>query len=277
MTEGSLAPFACPACCAPLDRAAPDAAVCRGAGAHKFPLEEGAPVFVAASPEDEAALAATAAAYSEWKATQPRAWSRQRERVWRAVIGHARQAAPPPGVFADIGAGGGGLAAMAARANYQAAAIDAAVPPPGPYVRACASMTALPFADGSLRVAAYCASLHYASDVDAALREAARALDPAGALVLALTPLHRTGIAAESAAETTRSHMRAAASEGDLAESYRHLLEADLVASLVRAGFAPEAHPSGFSATFRALRAAKERLAGEEFARFPILVARRKP
>jgi len=274
VSPGVLDAFRCPSCRAPLEVSERAAAICQGAARHEFPLRDSAPSFLSEADGSADTLEAVAGAYAKWIKEAGGRWNRERRRVWRSMLDAAREAAPPPGLFADLGAGDGGLAAAAARERYQAVALDAALPPEGPYLRAAASFTALPFGDGALRVAAYSASLHYADDLVLALKEARRALRPDGALIVGLTPVHLTARGAAGAAETTRHEIRALASEGPLSESYRHLTLEELEGALGSAGFVFEVRPSGLSAGFLAVRAVKSRIAGTEFARFPLVVGR---
>jgi len=205
----------------------------------------------------------------------PDPWARQRRQTWDALLHTAQELAPPPGVFADLGSGDGGLARRAARLGYQAFAVDVLPFPRSPDIERIRSrFETLPFADGALRVAAMCASLHYAPDVAAALAEARRTLAAKGVLLVALTPVHRNAPAANGAAESTRRLVRQAGGSGPIALGYRHLVESDLRAAFDRAAFSVEALDRLYGLRFRLVRALLSRATGQEYARFPLFVAR---
>lgn len=262
----------CPLCHFPLVEMSPNAVECRGPLKHVFPVVEGAPLLLVETAGRAVSLQGLAADYRAWAAQWGMRWDGQRRKIWRAVLRAAARAAPPPGAFADLGAGNGGLAALAAHAGYDAIALDAAMPEKGPYVRAGADFEALPLEDGSLRVAAFVAALHYSQDLRAALGEARRVLDDQGVMVVALTPIHFTPEGAASAADTTRREIRAATGDRGLAAAYHHLTRPELVEALEAAGFLVEERPSGLGMGERAARQARALLAGDAMARFPLLV-----
>lgn len=274
MTGQPLDAFACPVCARALAEDGTQAVRCAGSPPHSFVVRDGAPILFPEGPERSAALAAMGEAYAKWAESRGGRWDRERRRVWRTVIREAIAAAPPPGVFADIGAGGGGLAAMAAHARYRAIAIDATLPPEGPYLRAAADFESVPLAPASVRVAALVASLHYADDITRVLRRVREVLHPDGLLVIALTPVHGTADGAKGAAATTQGEIREAAGDAPLASAYRHLTRAELAGALQAAGFASEERGSGLSPWYSAARTLKERASGDEFASFPLLLCR---
>ena len=274
MTGEALDGFVCPVCRARLAREGAEGLRCAGASPHAFPVRAGAPVLLPDGAGQALALESIADAASKWAAARGDRWEAARRKVWKAVVRASLEVAPPPGMFADLGAGGAGLASLAAHARYQAVALDAGMPPEGPYLRAAASFEALPLADGSLRVAAFVASLHYASDLRGALREAARVLGEGGALLIALTPVHSTEGGAADAAASTREEIQAHVGDNTLSDTYKHLTRAELWGALDAAGFQVEERRPGFGAGYAALRAARARVSGSEFASFPLLLCR---
>ena len=247
---------------------------CAGSPVHEFPLAGGAPVLLPQGEDRAVALAGIAEAASRWAAARGDRWEAARRKVWKTVMATSLEVAPPPGMFADLGAGGAGLASLAAHARYQAVAIDAGMPPEGPYLRAAASFDALPLRDGALRVAAFVASLHYATDVTTALREVRRVVGEDGLLVVALTPVHASEEGAADASATTAGGIRDAVGENALSPVYRHLVREQLHDSLVLAGFAVEERPSGLGSIFQATRRLKAAVTRSEFADFPLLLCR---
>lgn len=103
------------------------------------------------------------------------------------------------GSVIDIGAGCGWLAADLARRDWQAAAVDITVHGGDglasaqfhsiEVLLARAEMEALPFASSSVDLAVFNASLHYASTITSALREAARVVRPGGTLAVLDSPV----------------------------------------------------------------------------------------
>jgi len=271
-----LVGFVCPACRGALERAAPETVRCAGSAHHVFPVRAGAPVLLPDADDQAVALAGIAEAAAQWAAARGDRWEAARRRVWKAIVRASVEDAPPPGMFADLGAGGAGLATLAAHARYQAVAIDAGMPPEGPYLRAAASFEALPLADGALRVAAFVASLHYAASVGRALAEARRALRADGLLFIALTPVHATEGGADDAAASTAEGIRGAVGDNELSRVYRHLVRDELLQTLASAGFSVEERPSGLGPLFHATRAARGTLARSELAQFPLLLCRPK-
>ena len=169
-------------------------------------------------------------------------YPRTRARAWQAVVHHAVARAPPPGVFLDVGAWDGGLAAMAQAAGYEAIAVDADA---DARAQVRADMESLPLRDGTCRVVALCASLHHAKRPQVALAEAARLLGPGGIVALALTP-----------------------------QGPGHLRTADLRAHLAAHGLVVDVAPFPLGA-LGAWRRAKAALTRRTYASFPLVLARR--
>ena len=116
----------------------------------------------------------------------------------------ARAASPRPLHVLDLGAGNGWLARRVMQAGHRATALDVRTDavdglgaaaafrgrPPGVPGRVAGSFEALPVASGVADLAVFNASLHYALDLGAALREAARAVAPGGRIVVLDSPFY---------------------------------------------------------------------------------------
>ena len=119
----------------------------------------------------------------------------------RRVIRPAVRAGERPRVL-DLGAGNGWLAYRVSGAGADATAVDlrddavdglaagAPLAARAPFHRVAATFGALPLRDGSYDVALFNASLHYAMDLPAVLREAARVVRPGGRLVVLDSPFY---------------------------------------------------------------------------------------
>ncbi len=104
----------------------------------------------------------------------------------------------------DLGAGNGWLSYRVAREGHRAIALDIrddtvdGLGAAEPYVqrshgaieRVVASFADIPFADGSVDLAVFNASIHYALDLGQALREAARVVHPGGMLAILDSPFY---------------------------------------------------------------------------------------
>jgi SAM-dependent methyltransferase len=118
----------------------------------------------------------------------------------------------------DLGAGNGWLCHRAAREGHRAVALDvrddavdglgAAAPfldgRDGGFRRVAASFEALPFRARRFDLVVFNASLHYALDLRAALREAARVARRGGRLVVLDSPFYRRDAAGEAMVEEKR-------------------------------------------------------------------------
>ena len=122
--------------------------------------------------------------------------------VSRVLTPFARDAARRLRIL-DLGAGNGWLAARAARAGHLALALDvrdddvdglgAAAPfvdERTSFARVAASFEALPVPDHAFDVVVFNAALHYATNLGATLREAARVTAPGGRIVVVDSPFY---------------------------------------------------------------------------------------
>ncbi|MEM7093857.1 MAG: class I SAM-dependent methyltransferase [Actinomycetota bacterium] len=178
----------------------------------------------------------------------------------------------------DVGAGCGWLAARLADAGWRAAAIDitvdggdglaAARHHDADLLLARADMGALPFAQGSIDLVVFNASLHYAADVAASLREAQRVIRSNGRVVVMDSPIfHDTAAGAAMVQEFDRSvHQRhglaPAAHQGPGFVTWDELVPFDL------ARIDPA---DGFRDRFHRWRGARR--AGREVAQRPLLIS----
>lgn len=122
------------------------------------------------------------------------------------------------GRLVDIGAGCGWLAAHLAADGWHAAAVDvvveggdglgAAAHHDADLLLLRADMEALPFASGSIDLAVFNASLHYAADIDGALAEARRVLGPDGVLVVLDSPVFTDPTAGAEMVQEFADHAR---------------------------------------------------------------------
>jgi SAM-dependent methyltransferase len=127
------------------------------------------------------------------------------------VLQPLERAVRRPLLMLDLGAGNGWLSYRLARRGHLAAAIDLLANPQdglGAYVHYAAAFTPvqaefdrLPFDAAQFDLAIFNASLHYAVDYAATLREALRVLQPAGQIVILDSPLYRSS---ESGAQMVR-------------------------------------------------------------------------
>ena len=178
----------------------------------------------------------------------------------------------------DLGAGCGWLAAHLARDRWQAAAIDITVDGGDglaaarhhrePLLLIRAEMSALPFADDSVDLAVFNASLHYAADVTAALAEARRVVRPRGYLAVIDSPIFHSPVAGHAMVDEFAQSAR---------QAHGFAPPAHLGAGFVtwqqveQFGFTPIVMASGPRARFHQWRGARR--AGREVAQRPQLVA----
>ncbi|MBN1641588.1 MAG: methyltransferase domain-containing protein [Anaerolineae bacterium] len=166
----------------------------------------------------------------------PALYWRVRRESYRALLRLLEAEGPPPdaGPVADLGAGVGWLAFRLAQIGYHTLAVDASVDDAfglgaaAPYLERAQHRLLLvqgdlehpPLRAGAWSAAILNASLHYARDLDAALREVTRALRPGGRLIVMDSPIARIPVSGTG--------------RGD-----RHLGTRELDAALERAGLRP--------------------------------------
>lgn len=140
----------------------------------------------------------------------------------RVLAPLAREAGRPLRVL-DLGAGNGWLCHRAARLGHHPAAVDVREDGvdglgaaagydahlPRPFPRVAASFEALPVRDGAYDLAVFNASLHYALDLGAALREAARVVRPGGRIAVLDSPFYRRAGDGDAMVAEKRAHAAA--------------------------------------------------------------------
>lgn len=171
----------------------------------------------------------------------------------RVLAPLAREAGRPLRI-ADLGAGNGWLSYRAAVLGHEptafdvrddavdglgaAAGYDAHLP--RPFERAAASFDALPSRDGTFDVAVFNASLHYAIDLSAVLREAVRVTRPGGRIAILDSPFYRRDADGRAMVDEKRRH--AAARFGAHADALTGL---PFIEYLTRARLADASAPLG--------------------------------
>ena len=150
--------------------------------------------------------------------------------VARVLTPLARDAGRPLRLL-DLGAGNGWLSYRMMTLGHHATAVDvrddavdglgaaAGYDPhlPKPFERFVASFDALPVRGGSYDLAVFNASLHYALDLAATLREAVRAVRPGGRIAILDSPFYRRAADGEAMVAEKRRH--AAERFGDRADA----------------------------------------------------------
>lgn len=140
----------------------------------------------------------------------------------RVLAPMAREAGRPLRIL-DLGAGNGWLCYRTALLGHAPTAVDVrddAVDGlgaaagydahlPKPFERAAASFDALPVRDGAYDVTVFNAALHYALDLAATLREAARTVRPGGRLVILDSPFYRRDADGEAMVAEKRAYAAA--------------------------------------------------------------------
>jgi SAM-dependent methyltransferase len=126
---------------------------------------------------------------------------RLRRHTWGTVRRHVIRPAPPALRIADVGAGVGWLSNRLTHDGHALHAVDlfvdrhdglaAARHFETSFPRSQAEMDALPFADASVDVVVFNASLHYSTNYERTLREALRVLAPDGRIVVMDSPIYR--------------------------------------------------------------------------------------
>ncbi len=145
------------------------------------------------------------------------------------VVVPLRRAAGRPLQVLDLGAGNGWLSYRLALAGDECTAIDirdddidglgaaAALQRHAPFACVPASFDALPVADGVADLAIFNAALHYATDLAATLREAARAVRSGGRLVILDSPFYARAI--DGAAMVAEKHAQSVSRFGARADT----------------------------------------------------------
>jgi SAM-dependent methyltransferase/uncharacterized protein YbaR (Trm112 family) len=220
-----LSVFACPVCRGTLDLE-PDSLSCTGCRT-QYPLRDNTVHLV--PPTEVERLDAMAEEYRKmrladgWRPMTPVQQQMLPEagpagydslywRVRRESLAALKHAVPlrdnhhNVGIAADIGSGTGWLAYRLTTYGYRTIALDASIDEDfglggceiyrklcdGRLIAVRGDLGYLPFQKGSLHLAVYNASLHYADDIHATLSQARQSLAPTGLLVVMDTPVSRT-------------------------------------------------------------------------------------
>ena len=178
----------------------------------------------------------------------------------RRVIAPAVRAGERPRVL-DLGAGNGWLAWRVSLAGCDAMAVDlrddavdglaagAPLAARAPFHRVAATFDALPLRDASYDVVLFNASLHYAVDLPAVLREAARVVRPGGRLLVLDSPFY--ALARDGDAMVAEKHREGTARYGERAAA---LLAVPCVEYLTAARLAEATADSGLAWRRRRVR-----------------------
>lgn len=203
---------------------------------------------------------------------QPALYWQVRRQSFCALLAILAREGPPPahGPAADLGAGTGWLSYRLAQIGYTVLAVDASRDADwglGAAARIYLPQVAFALAQGDLEhpplqteklaLIILNASLHYAADLEAALRRLARALKPGGRLGVLDTPIAR--------------RPRPGTGQGD-----RHLGRQELHEALLAAGLSPRWVPVRRGARWR-LHQAKAWLKRDALFSFPLILADRRP
>lgn len=173
--------------------------------------------------------------------------------VARVLTPLARELGRPLRIL-DLGAGNGWLSYRMTMLGHDATAVDvrddsvdglgaaAGYDPhlPKPFRRYVASFDALPVRGGAHDLAVFNASLHYALDLGATLREAVRAVGPGGRIAVLDSPFYRRAADGEAMVAEKRRH--AAERFGERAED---LVSLPFIEYLTRARLAEASAPLG--------------------------------
>jgi SAM-dependent methyltransferase len=163
----------------------------------------------------------------------------------------------------DLGAGNGWLSYRAATLGHASTAVDvrddavdglgaaAGYDPhlPKPLEKVVASFDALPVRGGSCDVAVFNASLHYALDLEATLREAVRTVRPGGRIAILDSPFYRR--AADGEAMVAEKRREAARRFGERADA---LVSLPFIEFLTRARLAEASAALGLKWTRHRVR-----------------------
>jgi SAM-dependent methyltransferase len=136
----------------------------------------------------------------QWS-VRARSWEAFERRVLRPAQRRADVRAAGPLRLLDLGAGNGWLAHRAAVAGAESLALDVrvdrvdglgAAPIDSPMERVAASFDAIPLRDATFDVVVFNASLHYAEELGAVLREARRVARTGARVVVLDSPFYRS-------------------------------------------------------------------------------------
>ncbi len=141
------------------------------------------------------------------------------------------------------------------------------------FERICAEIDRLPFLSGSIDAVICNASLHYATQVQEVVSEAARVLRPGGVFVVMNSPVYLDEESAKRAERDFRDHLGRLGANVDVVSSYNHFTRQQLETALSNSfGRVLEA-PFDPGKMFRWTRRVKGIVLGMELASFPILYA----
>jgi SAM-dependent methyltransferase len=212
---------------------------------------------------------------------------RIRRRTWATVQDRVVAGLPPRSRIVDIGAGVGWLSNRLTQLGHDVHAVDLSVDEldglaaarhfETEFPRSQAEMDALPFADASVDLVVYNASLHYSTDYTRTLGEALRVLAPGGRVVVVESPIYDTHAA--GVAMVAERHASFAAKFGTRSDSLASIefltpsMLADLATTL---GLRWRRYRTwyGWSWALRPWRARLRRR--RQPSRFVVLVARRR-
>ncbi len=193
-----------------------------------------------------------------------------------------------PCVF-DLGCGNGWLSHQLAIHGHDVYAVDvvlddtvglgaagAYVRMGPPFRRVWADLERLPVQSSSVDVVACNASLHYARDIHASLRNIARVLRPGGFLVILNSPVHASPSSAVRAQADFRARLRSLGASHEVVSSYHHFVRSELVSDVFAAVGPVEEIPFNSGLRFRSSRRLKGIALQMELASFPILIATRR-
>ncbi|HYS71434.1 MAG TPA: methyltransferase domain-containing protein [Thermoplasmata archaeon] len=309
MRPGALEAVACPECDGPLTASGTGELTTGSLRCDRdrleFEVRDGVPELV--RPSRIAGVRSFATGYSAawrkdgWGASDPttllalpyRDTTRLQSSKWRvkARSADALFAALLPRTHprvADLGCGVGWLSHRLARRGHEVFAVDVITDGilglaaanvyvrQGPFFeRVLGELDRPPFREGILDAVVCNASLHYAEDVESALRGIARTLRPGGALFVLNSPVHEDARSAIRAESGFRSHLLQLGAPEPVAFAYHHFTREPFLRLLEGTVGPAKEVPFDPGIGFRLARKAKGVALRMELASFPILVATR--